>query len=46
MGAVHLNEILVDFYKRLNCDYPLIIKDLIKEFEGHFECLNKNTKNI
>ena len=27
-------------------DYHVIIKGLVKEYEGKFECLGENTKNI
>ena len=37
-------EIPVVFHNGLTHDYHLIIKELVKEFEGNFECLGKNTE--
>ena len=38
------NEISVVFYNGSNYDYDFIIKELVNEFEGQFECLGKNTE--
>ena len=37
-------EIPVVFHNGSTYDYHFIIKELIKEFEGNFECLGKNTE--
>ena len=37
-------EILVVFHNGLTYYYHFIIKELVKEFEGNFECLGKNTE--
>ena len=40
-------EIPVVFHNGSTYDYHFIIKELVKEFEGNFECLRENTeKNI
>ena len=36
-------EIPAVFHNGPTCDYHFIIKELVKEFEGNFECLGKNT---
>ena len=38
------NEILIVFHNGSIYDYHFIIKELVKEFEGDFECLSKNTE--
>ena len=38
-------EIPVLFYNG-SCDYHFIIKELVEESEGQFECLGQNTKKI
>ena len=38
------NEIPVVFHNGWNYDYHFIIKELIKKFEGKFECLGENTE--
>ena len=50
-GAAHDNlryktqtEIPVVFHKGSTYDYHFVIKDLTKEFEGQFECLEGNTE--
>ena len=52
-GAVHNicnlrykvpKEIPVVFHNGSKCDYHFIIKELVKEFEGNFECLGENTE--
>ena len=37
-------EIPVVFHNGSTCDYHFVIKELVKEFEGNFECLGKNTE--
>ena len=37
-------EIPVVFHNRSTYDYHFIIKELVKEFEGNFECLGGNTE--
>ena len=37
-------EIPTVFHNGSTCDYHFIIKELVKEFEGNFECLGKNTE--
>ena len=37
-------EIHHSFHNKLNYDYPFIIKELLKEFEGVFNCQGKNTE--
>ena len=37
-------EIPVVFHNGSTYDYHFIIKELVKEFDGNFECLGKNTK--
>ena len=37
-------EIPVVFHNGSTDDYHFIIKELIKEFEGNFECLGENTE--
>ena len=37
-------EIPVVFHNGSTYDYHFIIKELVKEFEGNFECLGKNTE--
>ena len=37
-------EIPVVFYNGSTYDYHFIIKDLVKEFEGNFDCLGENTE--
>ena len=37
-------EIPVVFYNGSTYDYHFIIKELVKEFEGNFECLGENTE--
>ena len=37
-------EIPVVFLNGSTCDYHFIIKELVKEFEGNFECLGENTE--
>ena len=37
-------EIPIVFHNGSTCDYHFIIKELVKEFDGNFECLGKNTK--
>ena len=37
-------EIPVLFHNGSTCDYHLIIKELVKEFERNFECLDENTE--
>ena len=37
-------EILVVFHNGSIYDYHFIIKELVKEFDGNFECLGENTK--
>ena len=37
-------EIPIVFHNRSTYDYYLIIKELVKEFEGNFECLGENTE--
>ena len=37
-------EISVVFHYVSNCDYHLIIKKLVEEFKGQFECLEENTE--
>ena len=32
------------FHNDSNYDYHSIIRELAKEFEGHFECLRENTE--
>ena len=39
-------EIPVVFHNGLTHDYHFIIKELVKEFEGNFECLGENTEKI
>ena len=36
------NEILLVFHSMSNYDYHFIIKELVNEFEGQFECLGEN----
>ena len=38
------NKIPVLFHNGLNTDYPFIIKELAKEFQGQFEYLGENTE--
>ena len=38
------NEVPVVFHNGSNYDCHFIIKELVNEFEGHFECLGKNTE--
>ena len=37
-------EIPLVFHNSSTYDYRLIIKELVKEFEGNFECLGENTE--
>ena len=37
-------EIPIVFHNGSICDYGFIIKEFVKEFEGNFECLGKNTE--
>ena len=37
-------EIPIVFHNGSTCDYHFIIKELVKEFEGNFECLSENTE--
>ena len=37
-------EIPIVFHNGSTYDYHFIIKELVKEFEGNFECLGENTK--
>ena len=37
-------EIPIVFHNGSTYDYHFIIKDLVKEFEGNFECLGENTE--
>ena len=37
-------EIPVVFHNRSTYDYHFIIKELVKEFEGNFDCLGENTE--
>ena len=37
-------EILIVFHNGSTYDYHFIIKELVKEFEGNFECLDENTE--
>ena len=37
-------EILIVFHNGSTYDYHFIIKELVKEFEGNFECLGENTE--
>ena len=39
-------EIPIVFHNGSIYDYHFIIKELVKEFEGNFECLGKNTEKI
>ena len=39
-----LKEIPIVFHNGSIYDYHFIIKELVKEFEGNFECLGKNTE--
>ena len=32
------------FHDGSTCDYHFIINELVKEFDGNFECLGKNTE--
>ena len=52
-GAAHMicnlrykipKEIPIAFYNGSTYDYHFIIKELVKEFEGNFECLGENTE--
>ena len=38
------NEISVVFRTESNCDYHFIIKELVSDYQGQFECLKANTK--
>ena len=37
-------EILIVFHNGSTYDYHFIIKELVKEFDGNFECLGENTE--
>ena len=37
-------NIPVIFHNGSTCDYHFIIRELVKEFEGNFECLGENTE--
>ena len=37
-------EIPIVFHNGSTCDYHFIIKELVKEFDGNFECLGENTE--
>ena len=37
-------EIPAVFHNGSTCDYHFIIKELVKEFDGNFECLGENTE--
>ena len=39
-------EISIVFHNCSTYDYHSIIKELVKEFEGNFECLGENTEKI
>ena len=39
-----LKEIPIVFYNGSTYDYHFIIKELVKEFDGNFECLGENTE--
>ena len=39
-----LKEISVVFHNGSTYDYHFIIKELVKEFEGNFDCLGENTE--
>ena len=38
------NEIPIVFHNGSNYDYYFIIKELVRDFEGKFECLGENTE--
>ena len=38
-------DIPIIFHKGSTYDYHFIIRELVKEFEGNFECLGENTEN-
>ena len=42
----HQKEIPIVFHNGSTYDYHFIIKSLAEEFEGEFECLGENNKNI
>ena len=37
-------ELPIIFHNGSTCDYHFIIKELVKEFEGNFDCLVENTE--
>ena len=39
-----IKKIPVVFHNGSTYDYHLIIKELVKEFDGNFECLDENTE--
>ena len=39
------NEILVVFHNGSNHDYHFILKELVNESKGQFECLGENKEN-
>ena len=39
-------EIPVVFHNGSTYDYHFVIKELVKEFDGNFECLGENTHNV
>ena len=39
-------KIPIVFHNGSTYDYHFVVKKLVKEFEGEFECLGENTKNI
>ena len=41
-----LKEIPIVFHNGSTYDYHFIIKELVKEFEGNFECLGENTEKF
>ena len=43
--AIRNSESIAVFHNRFTCDYHFIIDELVKEFEGQFECLRENTEN-
>ena len=44
MGYKIPKEIPVVFHNGSTYDYHFIIKELVKEFDGNFECLDENTE--
>ena len=44
MHSIYNSEIPVVFHNSSNYDYYVLIKELVNDFEGIFQCLKENTE--